>query len=421
MSIANHLRNWIFFSNLTIIFNKWLLDTAGFKYRASAALTPCDAMNAFLVIPIPSGLGSLHLISFLQSGLWTDRMLSLAVILTCWHLIFATIATQLLARTTSLLDNRHHVKMTGRLYLRAIVPIGLLYSGSLVCSNLVYVYLSVPFIQMLKSASPVAVLFVSWLWGVADPNARTILNILVIVFGVALASVGEIEFSWLGFLFQVGGTCFEAVRLVMIQVLLKGDDSNGSAQQMDPLVSLYYYAPICAFTNFLVAIPVEALTFNPHHLYDTGFLILLLNAAVAFILNIASVSLIGRTSGLVMTLTGILKNILLIATSILIWRTNISLLQGIGYSIAIFGLVLYSTSWDQLKTAAANSFVWFSKAVKNPEDGRLSPLVRRGLIAAVLLFFLALLVTGYLYSSAGVNPFSAIKSGEWSEALFEGQ
>lgn len=40
--------------------------------------------------------------------------------------------------------------MTGRIYLRAIVPIGVLYSASLVCSNQVYLYLSVAFIQMLK-------------------------------------------------------------------------------------------------------------------------------------------------------------------------------------------------------------------------------------------------------------------------------
>ena len=31
-----------------------------------------------------------------------------------------------------------------------IAPIGLLYSGSLVCSNMAYIYLNVGFIQMLK-------------------------------------------------------------------------------------------------------------------------------------------------------------------------------------------------------------------------------------------------------------------------------
>lgn len=63
---------------------------------------------------------------------------------------FASLMTQLLGRFTTLLDGRKTVKMTGRLYLRAIIPIGILYSASLVCSNQVYLYLSVAFIQMLK-------------------------------------------------------------------------------------------------------------------------------------------------------------------------------------------------------------------------------------------------------------------------------
>jgi hypothetical protein len=58
--------------------------------------------------------------------------------------------TQILARTTTLLDGLKHVNMTGRLYLRAICPIGVFFCLSLICSNQVYLYLSVAFIQMLK-------------------------------------------------------------------------------------------------------------------------------------------------------------------------------------------------------------------------------------------------------------------------------
>jgi len=298
---AFYIANWIFFSNLTILFNKWFLDTAGFKYP---------------------------------------------VILTCWHLVFSTLATQVLARTTPLLNGRHKVRMTNRIYLRAVVPIGLLYSCSLVCSNLVYLYLSVSFIQMLKAAAPVAVLLTSWIWGVVTPSMKTFYNILLIVAGVGIASFGEIEFSWVGFVFQMAGIVFEAVRLVMIQVLLKGDED---AQQMDPLVSLYYYAPVCAVMNLFVAWASEFKTFQMQDLYRTGFPMLLLNAAGAFMLNVSSVFLIGKTSGLVMTLTGILKNILLILASIIIWHTSITFMQFIGYSVALFGLVIYSIGWDQLR------------------------------------------------------------------------
>jgi hypothetical protein len=58
--------------------------------------------------------------------------------------------TQILSRTTTLLDGRKTVKMTGKVYLRAIVPIGIFFSLSLICGNLTYLYLSVAFIQMIK-------------------------------------------------------------------------------------------------------------------------------------------------------------------------------------------------------------------------------------------------------------------------------
>jgi hypothetical protein len=201
------------------------------------------------------------------------------------------VATQLLARTTSLLDGRHKVRMTGRIYLRAVVPIGVLYSGSLVFSNMTYLYLNVAFIQMLKSAAPVAVLFTSWIWRVEEPSRRKFYNVMVIVLGVGLASLGEIQFSWVGFMFQLGGIVFEAMRLVMIQVMLSED-----GQKMDPLVSLYYYAPVCAAMNIFVALFTEASTFKVSTLLETGFGILLLNATVAFLLNVSSVFLVGWPS-----------------------------------------------------------------------------------------------------------------------------
>ena len=115
VSIANRVHpsvyviSWITLSSSVIIFNKWILATAGFHYP---------------------------------------------IVLTTWHLAFATLMTQIMARTTKLLDGRKTVKMTGRIYLRAIVPIGAAFSLSLICGNLTYLHLSVAFIQMLKVPFP---------------------------------------------------------------------------------------------------------------------------------------------------------------------------------------------------------------------------------------------------------------------------
>lgn len=81
---------------------------------------------------------------------------------------------------------------------------------------------------------------------------------------------------------------FEAVRLVMTQVLLSGD-----GQKMDPLVSLYYYAPVCAIMNFLLVWFTEMPTFNMEDFVRVGPTILIINASVAFLLNLASLFLVG--------------------------------------------------------------------------------------------------------------------------------
>lgn len=208
------------------------------------------------------------------------------------------------------------------------------------------------------------VLFIGWLWGVESPTFGTVLNIAGIVAGVAVASAGEIHFSWAGFLYQLGGIVFESLRVVMIQALFargsdgggdgnNDDDDNNSnsnsgsagevanysnkpapafpsvvrneqddkgqpltakaAQEdkiqparkpspqtpppvqlhkMDPLVGLYYYAPVCAVANLALAVLWEGRSFRWQHVVDAGPAVLALNALVAFLLNVSSVLLV---------------------------------------------------------------------------------------------------------------------------------
>lgn len=51
-----------------------------------------------------------------------------------------------------------------------------------------------------------------------------------------------------------------------------------------------------------------------------------------------------------MTLCGVLKNILLVVASMLIWGTIVGGLQAFGFSIALVGLVYYSLGNDGLAT-----------------------------------------------------------------------
>ncbi|KAJ4415217.1 hypothetical protein N0V82_007454 [Gnomoniopsis sp. IMI 355080] len=277
---------------------------------------------------------------------WVLASAKFTLFLTTWHMFFATTMTQIMAKFTSTLDSRHKVPMTTQTYMRAIVPIGIMFSLSLICGNVAYLYLSVSFIQMLKATNVVVTLFATWAFGIAPLNVKTLSNVGVIVFGVIIASFGEIKFDLIGFLYQCSGIVFEALRLVMIQRML-----SSAEFKMDPLVSLYYYAPACAVINGVVTMVVEIPRMTMGDIYGVGLFTLLANAFVAFLLNVSVVFLIGKTSAVVLTMSGILKDILLVCASLIIFRDPVTLQQYFGYSIALAGLCYYKLGAEKIQSA----------------------------------------------------------------------
>ncbi len=123
--------------------------------------------------------------------------------------------------------------------------------------------------------------------GTEKADKKLLFNVSFIVIGVIIASFGEIKFVLIGFIFQLGGICFEAIRLVLVQRLL-----SSAEYKMDPLVSLYYYAPVCAIMNFCFALVFEIPRMSMADLYSVGLSILLLNAVIAFLLNVSAVFLV---------------------------------------------------------------------------------------------------------------------------------
>lgn len=123
--------------------------------------------------------------------------------------------------------------------------------------------------------------------GVSKPDLKVLFNVSFIVIGVILASFGEIKFILTGFIYQVCGIMFEAIRLVLVQRLL-----SSAEYKMDPLVSLYYFAPICAIMNFIVGLVVEVPRLHLADIWNVGVWTLLVNAVVAFALNVSVVFLV---------------------------------------------------------------------------------------------------------------------------------
>ena len=252
-----------------------------------------------------------------------------------WHMCLATVLTRIMAKTTDMLPGVKEKKVDSTILKTKIFPVACCFAVSLILSNKTYIYLSVSYIQMLKAFTPVAVLIFSFFAGLEKSSMTEVYVVSLICIGVAMTSVGETFFSWTGFTFQSLAICFESSRLVLTNVLM-------SHLKLDPLSSLYYIAPPCAVLIGSLCLYFEFSSLPWERMVTPAFaLVMAVNGAVAFALNVAVVMLIGKTNALTLTLAGIFKDIMLVTLSVLIFGSPVTNLQYFGYSIALIGLNLH--------------------------------------------------------------------------------
>ena len=217
------------------------------------------------------------------------------------------------------------------------MPIGFFYAASLWLSNSAYLHLSVSFIQMTKALMPGLVYMVGIFFGMEKLNATTAMNMFIIAIGVAIAAYGELNFDTLGVTQQLSALLFEAVRLMLVQVLIT---RQGLA--MNPLQSLYYVSPACAFFLAFPLLFVEYPKMMQDFTLVFDWKILVLNATCAFALNLAVFLLIGKTSALTMNIAGVIKDWMLIFASQHFFGNPVTFLNYVGYVIAFLSVFMYN-------------------------------------------------------------------------------
>ncbi len=242
------------------------------------------------------------------------------VTLTFVHMLFASLATLALRGS-----GRLSLPSLGWAeYTRSVVPIGLMFATSLVCSNQAAMRLTVSFIQMVKAATPMLVLGVAAWAGTETATTPLIVIVCLMTAGVSIASYGELGFDALGMALQVAALTVEAFRLQAIQYLMQKTLPKGSS----PFTALALFAPVCCLCLLPLSWALEprALATLLASSRVQGYL--LLNALSALGLNAAVVWLVSFESGpLTLTLAGVLKDVALIVSSVWLFGNKLTLVQ----------------------------------------------------------------------------------------------
>lgn len=279
-------------------------------------------------------------IALILSNKWllAFRGFPFPIALTMFHMAFCSTLAALFIKVFHVVSTSD--EMTRTVYLQSVVPIAILYAGSLWFSNSAYIHLSVSFIQMLKALMPVTVYALGVFGNLEEIDTIKLLNMVVISLGVGIAAFGELRFSWTGLALQLSGQGAEAGRLVLIQILLQA-----KGLKLNPITTIYYIAPsslLALVPPFLLVELFPIIDFARSKGANFNISYILANGAVAFGLNIAVFLLIGKTSALTLNIAGVLKDWLLIGFSNILFEAPVTALNLEGFTLALIGVGFYN-------------------------------------------------------------------------------
>lgn len=241
--------------------------------------------------------------------------------------------------------------------LRKIVPLSVCFSLSVAMGNLSLKYIFPSFNQMLGAMSPLITVALAVVMQRKRYNWWTWVSMPVICGGLVVCTTGEVNFNALGAFYATGATVLRAVKSLMQGRLLEGD-------KMNSVTLLFYMAPWAGVFLQLLALYSEGLEPQlmllrslvdvegeagavggaPHRM--TGgvrvLMLLICSGFNACLLNVANFMVTSYTSPVTLQVLGNVKSCLSIAVSVAIFGNPLSVEQGMGVFVCLFGVWIYN-------------------------------------------------------------------------------
>eukprot|EP00282_Hemiselmis_andersenii_P003422 CAMPEP_0114163146 /NCGR_PEP_ID=MMETSP0043_2-20121206/29927_1 /TAXON_ID=464988 /ORGANISM="Hemiselmis andersenii, Strain CCMP644" /LENGTH=260 /DNA_ID=CAMNT_0001259617 /DNA_START=154 /DNA_END=933 /DNA_ORIENTATION=+ len=211
-------------------------------------------------------------------------------------------------------------------------------------SNLSYLRVSIPFMEMVKSSSPIFVLLLSFAARIEKPTLPLIAAMFLMSCGLAMSVEGELAFDGLGFAMCLGAGVMAAARIVLSHIVLHGEGED----RLDPISLLYIVAPASAACITPIALIGEAPRISASEFVRDKALMRETIAAVvgggilAINLNFSEFLLLGKTSALTLNVAGILKVVAVSVLSVLLFHSKVSPLNAAGYFVCVVGVFIYN-------------------------------------------------------------------------------
>jgi drug/metabolite transporter (DMT)-like permease len=229
-----------------------------------------------------------------------------------------------------------------------IVALSIIFCTSVVSGNISLRFLPVSFNQAIGATTPFFTAVFAYLMTFRQEAWLVYATLVPVVAGVVIASGGEPSFHLYGFIMCIMATAARALKSVLQGILLSSE-----GEKLNSMNLLLYMAPIAV----VVLLPAT-LFLEPNVLGITIalarqdiyiLLLLIVNSAMAYFVNLTNFLVTKHTSALTLQVLGNAKGAVAVVVSILLFRNPVSVMGMMGYTLTVIGVVLYSEAKRRCK------------------------------------------------------------------------
>jgi len=233
--------------------------------------------------------------------------------------------------------------MTWKEWANTSIPCGIVTALDIGLSNLALVSITLTFYTMVKSSTPIWVLFWAYLFKIERITWPLIGVIAVIATGEFLTVYGEVDFVPHGFILCLSASILSGARWTLVQLKL---------QQLNPplrstIVTMKLLAPSMFWSMLLISLIVER-PWGKLRQEEEGMrellrvlLLGLLGGFFAIFMILCEFYLILKASAIILMIGGVIKELTTIIIGVFIFGDKLNLMNTIGVCIVFTGVFLY--------------------------------------------------------------------------------
>ncbi|XP_047341768.1 phosphoenolpyruvate/phosphate translocator 1, chloroplastic-like [Impatiens glandulifera] len=227
--------------------------------------------------------------------------------------------------------------------LVAILPLAIVHTLGNLFTNMSLGKVAVSFTHTIKAMEPFFSVILSAMFLGEMPSPWIVASLLPIVGGVALASMTEASFNWAGFWSAMASNVTNQSRNVLSKkFMVKKEESldNITLFSIITIMSFILLAPVTFFTEGVKVTPayMQSAGLNVKQLYIRSFI-----AALCFhAYQQVSYMILQRVSPVTHSVGNCVKRVVVIVSSVFVFRTPVSPINSLGTGIALAGVFLYS-------------------------------------------------------------------------------